>query len=126
MIAGIVVGIAEIIDASSLNPRANADTHGGFAADATAVYSNSGRDGVGQTAGGKATDKFGNPLGPSGKPQINKIKKSSRKGAKDTARELGDGEPVNHPSPERGNPHYHPTGPDGEKVPGSPHVEYPQ
>jgi hypothetical protein len=86
---------------------------------------NSGTTAVGQTAGGKATDQYGNPLEPSGKPQVDRIKTSSKKEAKDIARGLGDGAPVKHPSPTVGEPNFHPTGP-GEKIPNSPHVEYPQ
>ena len=47
------------------------------------------------------------------------------KGAKDAARQAGKGTPVKHPNPTVGNPHFHPTDPQGEKLPGSPHFEYP-
>ena len=79
----------------------------------------------GQTAGGRATDEHGNALGPSGKPQVNQVDHATRKAAKDAARQEGRGAPVNHPSPAKGEPHYHPTGTDGKKLPGSTHHNYP-
>lgn len=84
------------------------------------------REGRGVTAGGRPTNEYGKPLGPSGKDQVDVVKCATRKGAKDAARQAGKGAPVNHPSPVEGGPHYHPTGSDGEKRPGSPHFEYPK
>jgi len=118
-VAGQIVGTATLVAAAGLA------VYEGVTLLAEKV-SNSGKTAVGQTAGGKATDQYGNPLGPSNKPQIDRIKTSSKKEAKDIARALGDQAPVNHPSPTEGEPHFHPTGPDGEKIPNSPHVEYPQ
>jgi hypothetical protein len=63
-------------------------------------------------------------LGPSGKPMIHVKLHPSRKRAKDAARNEGKGCPVNHPSPKVGGPHYHATGADGNKQPGSTHHEY--
>jgi hypothetical protein len=37
----------------------------------------------------------------------------------------GKGAPVQHPSPARGKPHFHPGDEDGNKIPGSPHHTYP-
>lgn len=85
------------------------------------IFENSG----GRTASGGYTDEHGNELGPSGKPKIHVVKHPTLKGAKDAAREEGDGAPVKHPSPTQGNGHFHPTK-DGEKAPGSTHHEYPQ
>ncbi len=64
-------------------------------------------------------------LGPSGKPKIHVKKHATKKQAKDAARNKGKGEPMHHPSPERGGPHYHPVDKDGKKIPG-PHEEYPR
>ena len=80
---------------------------------------------AGQTAGGRATDEHGNALGPSGKPQVNEVNHATRKAAKDAARQEGMGAPVKHPSPSKGEPHFHPTGKDGEKLPASTHHNYP-
>ena len=80
---------------------------------------------AGRTAGGRATDEHGNPIGPSGKPQVDRVEHSTRKAAKDAARQEGKGAPVNHPSPTRGNKHFHPTDSEGKKLPGSTHHEYP-
>ncbi len=79
-----------------------------------------------QTSSGQATDKHGNKLGPSGKPQINKVTHSTQKSAKDAARAEGKGKPVKHPSPQKGKQHYHPTDKSGNKKPTSTHHEYPQ
>ena len=78
----------------------------------------------GVTAGGQATDEHGNRLGPSGKPQVNKTKSNTRKGAQDKALSEGSGT-VEHSTPTVGRPHFHPTGADGEKKPSSTHHEYP-
>jgi len=62
-------------------------------------------------------------IGPSGKPKIHVTKHPSRKRAKDKARNDGKGPPMNHTSPKKGGPHYHPTDGNGDKIPG-PHHEY--
>jgi hypothetical protein len=87
---------------------------------------NSGSSASGQTAGGRATDEYGNVLGPSGRPAAHNNDYPTKKRARDAARNAGKSAPVNHPSPTRGKPHFHPTGADGEKVPGSPHYNYPR
>jgi RHS repeat-associated protein len=96
-------------------------TVGGFIGKITDVFAAQGR-----TASGGYTDEHGNELGPSGKPKIHEVDSPTRKGAKDAARSAGKGTPVEHPNPTRGNPHFHPTGADGEKIPSSPHFTYPQ
>ncbi|MFN8166797.1 MAG: DUF6443 domain-containing protein [Bacteroidia bacterium] len=78
-----------------------------------------------QTSSGQATDQHGNKLGPSGKPQLNTVEHSSRKAAKDAARNEGKGAPVNHTSPKKGNQHYQATDGKGQKIPNSTHHEYP-
>jgi RHS repeat-associated protein len=78
----------------------------------------------GQTANGQATDEYGNKLGPSGKPMVNRVKHSSPKEAKDPARNEGKGSPEKHQSPKIGDPHYHPADEQGEKIPGGTHHEY--
>jgi len=80
----------------------------------------------GVTAGGQATDKYGNKVGASGKPQVNQVDHSGKKGAKDAARQEGSGKPQQHASPQKGDPHYHPTDANGEKIPNSTHHNYPQ
>lgn len=79
----------------------------------------------GRTASGGYTDEHGNELGPSGKPKVHEVDHSTKKGAKDAARQEGKGSPVQHPSPTKGSPHFHPTDADGEKVPASTHHNYP-
>jgi len=83
-------------------------------------------DAPGVTAGGQATDKYGNKVGASGKPQVNEVDHSGKKGAKDAARNEGKGKPEQHASPKKGDPHYHPTDENGEKQPTSTHHNYPQ
>ncbi len=80
---------------------------------------------AGRTASGHPTDRYGNKLGQSGEPQVNTVKHSTEKAAKDAARNEGKTAPVKHPSPVKGDPHYHPTGTDGEKLPNSTNHEYP-
>jgi len=80
---------------------------------------------AGQTAAGHPTDAYGNKLGASGKPQVNTVKHSSQKRAKDAARKEGKKAPVKHTNPKKGGDHYHPTDENGEKSPNSTHHEYP-
>jgi hypothetical protein len=80
---------------------------------------------TGQTAGGQATDKYGNKLGPSKKPQVNQTDHSTEKAAKDAARQQGKRTLDKHPRPQKGDPHYHPTDKDGKKIPNSTHHNYP-
>jgi len=62
-----------------------------------------------------------NALGPSGKPKIHNVDHPNRKSAKDAARNDGQGPPMHHPSPKVGEPHYHPTDANGNKIPGVHH-----
>jgi hypothetical protein len=80
----------------------------------------------GVTAGGQATDKYGNKLGPSGKPQVNQVDHPNVKSAKDAARASGKGAPIKHPSPKKGEPHFHPTDVKGDKIPCSTHHNCPK
>jgi RHS repeat-associated protein len=63
---------------------------------------------------------------PSGKGKINVKEHPTKKRAKDAARAEGKGPPVQHPSPKRGGPHFHPADEQGRKIPGSTHHEYPR
>ena len=99
----------------------------GLAAGTVQEFSgNSPEDAPGQTAGGRATDEHGNVLGPSGKPAVHQKNHPTRKAAKDAARNEGKGAPTSHPTPARGEPHFHPTGPDGARIPNSTHHNYPR
>jgi len=82
-------------------------------------------DAAGVTAGGQATDRYGNKLGPSGDPQVNQPRHSTEKGAKDAARQEGDRAPVKHPNPTRGEGHYQAADKQGNKIPNSTHHIYP-
>ena len=77
-----------------------------------------------QTSSGTPTDKNGNKLGPSGKTQVNVVKHSSQKAAKDAARNEGKKAPVKHTNPQKGGDHYHPTDNKGNKQNSSTHHEY--
>lgn len=79
---------------------------------------------TGQTSSGNPTDQHGNKLGPSGKPQVNTVKHSTQKEAKDAARNEGKGAPVKHTNPTKGDDHYHPVDKTGNKKPNSTHHEY--
>jgi uncharacterized protein RhaS with RHS repeats len=66
-------------------------------------------------------------IGPSGKPKTHIIPKGTRKGADDAAKKqtARGRRPMEHSNPARGDPHFHPVGPDGEKISG-PHFTYPK
>jgi RHS repeat-associated protein len=83
-------------------------------------------DAPGVTAGGQATDRFGNKIGPSGRNQVDQVDHAGKKDAKDAARAEGKGTPEKHPSPAKGDPHYHPADENGEKLPISTHHNYPE
>jgi RHS repeat-associated protein len=78
----------------------------------------------GVTAGGQATDQYGNKLGPSGKPQVNETNSNTREGARNNALNEGSGA-VEHANPAQGQPHFHPTDSQGDKKPASTHHDYP-
>jgi hypothetical protein len=79
---------------------------------------------VGVTAGGQATDRYGNKLGPSGEPQVNETDSNTREDARNRA--LGEGSGAEeHANPTAGKPHFHPTDAQGNKKPGSTHHNYP-
>lgn len=77
----------------------------------------------GVSAGGQATDKYGNKLRPSGKAQVNTTKSNTREGARNKALNQGSGA-VEHRNPTRGERHFHPTDNKGKKKPRSTHHEY--
>jgi len=78
----------------------------------------------GVTAGGQATDQYGNKLGPSGETQVDTTRSNTREGARNRALNEGSGA-VEHSNPTVGNPHFHPTDSKGNKKPSSTHHEYP-
>ena len=82
-------------------------------------------DAPGVTAGGQATDKYGNKLGPSGEAQVDKTKSTTREGARNKALGQGSGA-VEHKRDQRMGPHFHPSDANGEKKPSSAHHEYPE
>ena len=82
------------------------------------------KDAPGVTAGGQATDEFGNKLGPSGKRQVDRTRSNTREAARNKALNEGSGA-VEHRIPRQGAPHFHPTNNQGKKKPSSTHHEYP-
>jgi RHS repeat-associated protein len=83
-------------------------------------------DAPGVTAGGQATDKHGNKLGPSGDEQINKTKSNTREDARNKALNEGSGA-TEHSNPKDGQPpHFHPADAKGVKKPNSTHHQYPE
>jgi RHS repeat-associated protein len=80
-------------------------------------------DAPGVSAGGQATDKHGNKLGPSGEKQVNRTKSTTREAAGNKALNEGSGK-VEHRNPKEGDRHFHPTDADGNKKPASTHHEY--
>jgi hypothetical protein len=92
----------------------------------TGSSSSSSNTTTGTSASGQATDAHGNKLGGSGKPQRHSVDHSTRKGAKDAARQQGDRAPVEHSNPKKGKPHFHASDEKGKKKPGSTHHNYPR
>ncbi len=78
----------------------------------------------GVTAGGQATDEYGNKLGPSGDTQVNETQSKTREAARNRALKEGPGA-VEHATPKHGQPHFHPTRRNGKKKPCSTHHNYP-
>jgi RHS repeat-associated protein len=66
---------------------------------------------ISSTSGAKVDTKTGQKLGPSGKPMVHTVEKSSKKEAKDAARNDvangSKGTPVKHTKDEKGGNHYH-------------------
>ena len=68
-------------------------------------------------SGARSCSKISNRgAGPSGKRKIHKVRPGSRKRAKEGARRGGKGKPAKHPSPRRGERHFHSTDRDGEII----------
>jgi RHS repeat-associated protein len=66
-------------------------------------------------------------LGPSGKPKIHTVDHSTKKAAKDAARQDGKGAPIHHPNDKGQPPHYHAVDEAGKKIgKQSPHHNYPE
>ena len=84
-----------------------------------------GADAPGTTAGGQATDAYGNKLGPSGKPMVHETESTTREAARNKALSEGAGA-ANHSNPARGRPHFHPADANGAKKPNSTHHNYPE
>ena len=121
MAAGAAVDVASAVTSlvgSAVTMQATANASQGY------DRGNSNNNGDVQTSAGRKTDRYGNVLGPSGKPQVNKVHHTNQKQAKDAARNEGKGKPVKHATPTRGRSHYHPTNTKGEKKPNSTHHEY--
>ncbi|WP_254846924.1 RHS repeat domain-containing protein [Leptospira kirschneri] len=81
---------------------------------------------TGKSSSGQNINKYGEKLGPSGKPMRHSQQHSTQKSAKDSAQKEGNkNKPIKHENPKNGeNSHYHPSGPNGEKIPNSTHHEY--
>jgi hypothetical protein len=81
------------------------------------------KDAPGVTAGGQATDRFGNKTAPSGSPQINKTRSNTREGARNKALNQGS-KAEEHRTPKRGRRHFHPRRANGKKTRDNPHHEF--
>jgi hypothetical protein len=83
-------------------------------------------DAPGVTAGGQATDKYGNKIGPSGKPQVNQVDHSTEKGAKEAAQQGGREHPKSIQAPRWVIRTIIPLMRTEIKLPNSAHHNYPQ
>jgi RHS repeat-associated protein len=72
------------------------------------------KDAPGVTAGGQATDKYGNKLTGSRSPQVNKTNSNTREKAGNKALNQGSGK-MEHRTPRRGRRHFHGTRANGNK-----------
>jgi RHS repeat-associated protein len=81
-------------------------------------------DAPGVTAGGQATNKHGQKLAPSRKPQVNNVNRTTREAANNAANK-GSGV-VEHRNPARGGPHFHTKRGDGSKKQDVTHYNYPK
>jgi hypothetical protein len=79
-------------------------------------------DAPGITAGGQATNEHGQKIAPSGRPQINNVKKNTREAAKNAANR-GSGT-VEHRTPTRGKRHFHTRRGTGKKKQDGTHYTY--
>jgi RHS repeat-associated protein len=66
----------------------------------------------------------GAQIGGSGKPRYHNKDYPTRGRAKEAARNAGQGNPMEHPNPTQGDPHFHPVDDSGDKIPGT-HYNYP-
>src|SRR5207302_10745713 len=82
------------------------------------------KDAPGVTAGGQATNKHGQKLAPSGRPQVNNVNKTTREAANNAANK-GSGA-TEHRNPTRGGPHFHTKRGDGSKKQDGTHYNYPR
>jgi RHS repeat-associated protein len=82
------------------------------------------KDAPGVTAGGQATNKYGQKLAPSGRPQVNEVNKNTREKANNAANK-GSGT-VEHRTPTRGQSHFHTKRGDGTKRQDGTHYNYPK
>jgi hypothetical protein len=65
-------------------------------------------------------------LGPSGKPKVHVVEKSTRKETVDAAREAGGSKPIKH-TQDKGQPtHYHPVDADRNKLTGKKNIHFQQ
>lgn len=127
----LVVG-AEAVVGSAVNavriattPMQRSSSRDSGSGGSSGQQSNNSQQSSGQTSAGRPTDQHGRPLGPSGKPMIHQKNFPTMKAARDAARNAGNGAPMKHPSPRRGEPHFHPTS-NGKKIPDGTHYNYPR
>jgi RHS repeat-associated protein len=122
-----VTGVGVTVGAPAMAVGAVAATHGaGVAGIALAHLSKNTAESSTITSSGQRATPDGRRIGPSGKPEIHQIDSSTKKEAKDAARNAGKNAPMHHPSPKRGDPHFHPTDKKGKKLPDGTHYNYPK
>jgi hypothetical protein len=70
--------------------------------------------------------KPGRGTGPSGGPKIHIVRHPTLKRAKDAARQRGRGAPIKHPSPRKGDPHFHSADENGNVIRDGVHHVFPR
>ena len=80
---------------------------------------------IGATSSGRPINSKGQRIGPSGKTMVHQKNFPTRKAGKDAARNAGKGPPMQHKSPKRGGPHFHPVDAKGKKIEEGVHYNYP-
>lgn len=118
-------GVGCVADAPVIVVGTAVGAHGvGAAAQGITHLMKSASGEVGVSSSGQKTDKYGNKLGGSGKPQQHETNSNTREKANNKALNEGS-RSVNHSNPKSGQPHVHAADAEENKKPNSTHHNYP-
>lgn len=106
--ASIAKGLIALAKVVAKNSGKVAKGAGQAAKNTGQVAKNTGQVAKGAGQAAKNVGEVARKAGPSGKPALHFIDKSSKKEAYEAAKHAGKGEPIHHSNPSNGKPHYHP------------------